>query len=64
MAEARMADGWIGIYDVTPHWHPIIGYSKTVQNFFNAVGLSGHGFKLCPAIGMFAGDIILENKPT
>ncbi|MEM2237258.1 MAG: FAD-binding oxidoreductase [Candidatus Caldarchaeum sp.] len=62
MAEARVAGGWIGLYDVTPDWHPIIGYSKTVQNLFNAVGLSGHGFKLCPAIGMLASDIILGNK--
>ncbi|MEM2023960.1 MAG: FAD-binding oxidoreductase, partial [Candidatus Caldarchaeum sp.] len=62
MAEARLAGGWVGLYDVTPDWHPIIGFSKKVENLFNAVGLSGHGFKLCPAIGMLATDIILGSK--
>ncbi len=62
MAEAKMAGGWVGLYDVTPDWHPIIGYSRKIENLFNAVGLSGHGFKLCPAIGMLASDIILEHK--
>jgi len=62
MSEAQFAGGWIGLYDITPDWHPIIGFSSKIKNLFNAVGLSGHGFKLCPAIGMLASDIILNRK--
>jgi sarcosine oxidase, subunit beta len=53
-----------GLYDVTPDWHPIIGFSRKLTNLFNAVGLSGHGFKLAPAIGMLSAEIILGRKPT
>ncbi|MEM2095545.1 MAG: FAD-binding oxidoreductase [Candidatus Caldarchaeum sp.] len=62
MAEARMAGGWVGLYDVTPDWNPIVDYCPSVKNLFNVVGLSGHGFKLCPALGMLAADVILERK--
>ncbi len=62
MAEAGFAGGWIGLYDVTPDWLPVIGFSQEVENLFNAVGMSGHGFKLCPAIGILASDIIMGKK--
>ncbi|MDW8084099.1 MAG: FAD-binding oxidoreductase [Candidatus Caldarchaeum sp.] len=61
-AEAEFAGGWIGLYDVTPDWLPIVGFSEKFENLFNAVGMSGHGFKLAPAIGMLTADIILRKK--
>ena len=64
MARASFAGGWVGLYDVTPDWHPVIGFSRKIKNLFNAVGMSGHGFKLAPAIGMLAAEIILGRKPT
>ncbi len=64
MAQASFAGGWVGLYDVTPDWQPIIGFSRKLTNLFNAVGLSGHGFKLAPAIGMLSAEIILGRKPT
>ena len=62
MSEARVYGGWIGLYDITPDWHPIIGKSEKIENLYHAVGMSGHGFKLCPAIGMLMSDIILKGK--
>ncbi|MCS6769754.1 MAG: FAD-binding oxidoreductase [Candidatus Caldarchaeum sp.] len=62
MAEARIAGGWVGLYDVTPDWHPIVDFSAQVENLFNVVGLSGHGFKLCPALGMLTADILLKRR--
>jgi len=62
MEKAEAAGGWVGLYDVTPDWHPIIGRSRSVENLFNIVGLSGHGFKLCPAYGMLMSDLILKGK--
>jgi len=64
MAEAGAAGGWIGLYDITPDWHPIIGKSEKIENLVHAVGLSGHGFKLCPAIGQTVAEIILKNGKT
>ncbi|MCS7109961.1 MAG: FAD-binding oxidoreductase [Candidatus Caldarchaeum sp.] len=61
-AEAEFAGGWVGLYDVTPDWLPIVGFSEKFENLFNAVGMSGHGFKLAPAIGMLTADIILRKK--
>ena len=62
MSEARYAGGWIGLYDVTPDWHPIIGFMENPSNLFNVVGLSGHGFKLAPALGMIASELILRGE--
>ncbi|MEM1952782.1 MAG: FAD-dependent oxidoreductase [Candidatus Caldarchaeum sp.] len=61
-SEAGFAGGWIGLYDVTPDWLPVVGFSQQYDNLFNAVGMSGHGFKLAPAIGVLATDIILGHK--
>lgn len=55
--------GWTGLYDVTPDWHPIIGRDPELRNLIWAVGLSGHGFKLAPAIGMSVRDIALGRRP-
>ncbi|MEM3096118.1 MAG: FAD-binding oxidoreductase [Nitrososphaerota archaeon] len=64
MAEARYAGGWIGLYDVTPDWHPIIGFSEKFHNLFHVVGLSGHGFKLAPALGKITSETILRGRST
>ena len=43
-----------GAYDVTPDYHPILGWAdeiSAVTGLYLAVGLSGHGLKLSPAIG-------------
>ena len=61
MARAEAAGGWSGLYDITPDWHPIIGKSEKIENLIHAVGMSGHGFKLSPAIGMLVSDIILKD---
>ncbi|MCS6787862.1 MAG: FAD-binding oxidoreductase [Aigarchaeota archaeon] len=55
--------GWTGLYDVTPDWHPIIGRDTELKNVIWAVGLSGHGFKLAPAIGIAVRDMALGRKP-
>jgi glycine/D-amino acid oxidase-like deaminating enzyme len=45
------AGGRVGLYDVTPDWHPILGRTGEVENLVLATGGSGHCFKLAPAIG-------------
>jgi glycine/D-amino acid oxidase-like deaminating enzyme len=50
LASARYRRGWAGAFDITPDWMPILDESP-VGGLWIAAGLSGHGFKLAPAIG-------------
>ena len=43
-----------GAYDISPDYHPIMGWADEiadVSGLYLAVGLSGHGLKLSPALG-------------
>jgi glycine/D-amino acid oxidase-like deaminating enzyme len=51
LAEFELVRGFAGPYDVTPDWNPIIGPCPGVGGLYLAVGWSGHGFKLSPAVG-------------
>ncbi|GBC69536.1 4-methylaminobutanoate oxidase (formaldehyde-forming) [archaeon HR01] len=62
MVEAVYSGGWVGLYDVTPDWHPIIDFSEKIENLVHVVGLSGHGFKLAPAFGDIVSDLILKGR--
>ncbi|MCE3602810.1 FAD-binding oxidoreductase [Massilia sp. P8910] len=42
--------GWSSLFDVTPDAYPLIGPVEQLPGLYVAAGLSGHGFKLCPAI--------------
>ena len=52
--------GYAGPYDVTPDWHPILGRSRVVEGVYWAVGFSGHGFKLSPAVGRMMTELICK----
>lgn len=57
----QMVDGRVGLYSVTPDWHPLIGEAGDVEGLFIATGGSGHCFKLGPAIGeMVVGALVRE----
>lgn len=58
MAAGDFVRGYAGPYDVTPDWHPILDKSSVVQGVYWAVGFSGHGFKLCPAVGRMMAELI------
>ncbi len=49
---------WYGFYDVSPDWMPILGEDPRIEGLIHIVGLSGHGFKLSPALGKVTADII------
>jgi sarcosine oxidase subunit beta len=54
----RAVAGRIGLYDVTPDWHPLLGPVEGFDGLHLATGGSGHCFKLGPAIGeLVAGGI-------
>jgi sarcosine oxidase, subunit beta len=62
LAEARYARGWAGAFDITPDWMPILDESP-LSGFFIAAGMSGHGFKLSPAVGEMMAALITGSPP-
>jgi len=62
MSEGLAQGGWAGLYDVTPDWQPVIDQIPEVGGFYCAVGFSGHGFKLGPAVGTIVAELVLEGR--
>ena len=48
---AALTDSWVGAYDITPDWNPVLGPVEGIEGLILAFGFSGHGFKLAPALG-------------
>jgi glycine/D-amino acid oxidase-like deaminating enzyme len=61
MELGRVAKGYAGCFDMTPDGYPILDESA-VGGVYLAVGFSGHGFKLSPAVGDMMARLILEGK--
>ena len=59
LAGAKVVGGRVGLYDVTPDWHPVLGRVDQVENLVLAAGGSGHCFKLGPAIGELVAASVL-----
>jgi len=57
-AEGHWRGSWSAVYDVTPDWHPAIGY--VAENVIVAAGFSGHGFKLAPAVGVTVAELVRD----
>ena len=62
LADARFARGYAGAFDITPDWMPILDESP-VHGLFIAAGMSGHGFKLSPAVGEMMAALITGARP-
>ncbi|MDY6810084.1 MAG: FAD-binding oxidoreductase [Actinomycetota bacterium] len=63
MPDPRITSSYVGAYDVTPDYNPIIGPSP-VDGLFLATGFSGHGFKISPAVGKLVADLLLSGSTT
>jgi sarcosine oxidase subunit beta len=63
LAEARYRRGWAGAFDITPDWMPILDESP-VGGFWIAAGMSGHGFKLAPAVGEMMAALLTGRTPS
>jgi sarcosine oxidase, subunit beta len=62
MGDATLQAGWAGLYDVSDDWQPLIGTFTGIEGLFCALGFSGHGFKLCPAIGELVTAMLLGHE--
>jgi sarcosine oxidase subunit beta len=49
LARADVLEAKIGLYDITPDWHPLLGRVPELDGLLLITGGSGHGFKLAPA---------------
>ena len=61
--QARIAQQWAGLIDVTPDAVPVISPVAAIPGFFVATGFSGHGFGIGPAAGRLAADIVTSSPP-
>ena len=62
-AEARLTASWVGPYDITPDWNPVLGPAPGLDGLTLAFGFSGHGFKLAPAVGLTLAQQVLGREP-
>jgi glycine/D-amino acid oxidase-like deaminating enzyme len=62
LTEARFSRGYAGAFDITPDWMPILDQSP-VRGFWIAAGMSGHGFKLSPAVGEIVAALVTGARP-
>ena len=62
MADAYYRGGWSGLFTTTPDWHPILDAVPGVSGLYCAIGFSGHGFKLSPAIGKSVAELVVEGR--
>ena len=61
---AALTDCWVGAYDITPDWNPVIGPAAGgPDGLWLTFGFSGHGFKLAPALGAMLAAAILGETP-
>jgi glycine/D-amino acid oxidase-like deaminating enzyme len=62
-AQAKVAQQWAGMIDVTPDAVPVISAVPGVPGFYVATGFSGHGFGIGPAAGRLAADLVSGDRP-
>ena len=61
--EAEVVRTVSGAYDITPDFHPILGWAPALDGLYLAAGFSGHGLKLSPAVGECVAAAVLEAEP-
>ncbi|SLJ87918.1 Glycine/D-amino acid oxidase [Novosphingobium mathurense] len=62
-AEAKVAETWAGLIDVSPDAMPFLTSVPDVPGFFVATGFSGHGFGNGPGAGHLMADLVTGNTP-
>ena len=59
--DSRFSHGYAGAFDITPDWMPILDESP-VRGLYLAAGMSGHGFKLAPAVGEMMAALVTGGR--
>lgn len=63
LKDVKIIRQWAGSYTMTPDGSPIVG-STPLEGLFVAVGMSGHGFMLGPALGELLAELIISGVPS
>lgn len=63
LAEAGIARGVTGVYDMTPDARPLLGQLPGLDGLIVAAGFSGMGFKISPAVGESLAGLIMGPPP-
>jgi glycine/D-amino acid oxidase-like deaminating enzyme len=59
LADGAVASTYAGCYDVTPDFNPVMSRTP-IDGLVLAVGFSGHGFKIAPAVGRLVADLVVD----
>ncbi len=62
LAEAGLERVWVGLYEMTPDRHPILGPVPGLEGLYLACGFSGHGFQHGPVVGRLLAELLLEGE--
>ncbi len=62
LAEAGIGGGITGVYDMTPDYRPLLGRIPGLDGLVLAVGFSGMGFKISPAVGEGVAEIVTTGR--
>ncbi|HSS36412.1 MAG TPA: FAD-binding oxidoreductase [Patescibacteria group bacterium] len=60
LADAAIARRWVGLYEMTPDRHPILGRAPELPGLILANGFSGHGFQHAPIVGKLLAELIVD----
>ncbi len=60
LEEAAIEHSWVGLYEMTPDRHPILGEVPGVGGLYLANGFSGHGFQHAPVVGKLLAEMIVD----
>ncbi|RAM59205.1 FAD-dependent oxidoreductase [Mesotoga sp. SC_3PWM13N19] len=63
LRDIRVLRHWAGLYNMSPDAQPIIDRAVDIDNFYYAIGFSGHGFMLAPAVGEAVAEWIVHGEP-
>jgi sarcosine oxidase subunit beta len=62
LADAGLAHGITGVYDMSPDARPILGEVPGIGGLHVAAGFSGMGFKISPAVGLVMSELLLDGR--
>lgn len=60
LANPAISSTYAGCYDVTPDFNPVISQVDGLDGLVIAAGFSGHGYKISPAVGRLAADLVVR----
>jgi sarcosine oxidase subunit beta len=64
LADAGLARSWVGLYEMTPDHHAILGPVEGLGGLWLANGFSGHGFQHAPIVGQVIAQLATGTPPT